>query len=107
MTSDLSADPSVDRAAEPVPTARVDRPFRSDSTAMPVPLAQLLPGQLARFVRADLLDEDSQLLSALGLTQRCRFRVAKAGDPWILQVHGTRIGLSRAVAHRILVLPEP
>ncbi len=107
MTSDLSADPSADTAAASVPTARADRLFRSDSTTMPVPLAQLLPGQLARFVRADLLDDDSQLLAALGLTHRCRFRVAKAGDPWILQVHGTRIGLARAVAHRILVLPEP
>lgn len=73
--------------------------------AEPIPLSQLRPGQCARLHSAAQCEE-CELLCALGLTDRCRFRVCKAGDPWILQVRSTRIGLAASVAKTLLVFPE-
>jgi Fe2+ transport system protein FeoA len=42
-------------------------------------------------------------LLALGLTSTSEFRLCKAGEPCIIQVRSTRIGLARAVARRIMV----
>jgi Fe2+ transport system protein FeoA len=72
----------------------------------PVRLTRLAAGSSARLLTADLVDGDRALLSALGLARGCRFRVCRAGDPWIVQVRSTRIGLADAVARRLLVLPE-
>jgi hypothetical protein len=55
---------------------------------------------------AELAARDCALLRAIGLTDRCLLRVCKIGEPCIVQVRATRIGLSRAVADGILVLPE-
>ncbi|HSC29205.1 MAG TPA: FeoA family protein [Vicinamibacterales bacterium] len=71
----------------------------------PVRLSDLRAGTMARFQHA-LLDRDvSCFLRALGLTQSCEFRLCKNGEPCIVQVRSTRIGLSRAVAGRIFVSP--
>ena len=56
--------------------------------------------------RADLSPQDCALLQALGLTDSCVLRVCKIGEPCIVQVRTTRIGLSRAVADGIFVVPE-
>ena len=74
---------------------------------MPVRLTQLASGALARYHASDLAAEDSAFLRALGLTERCLVRVCKAGEPCIVQVRATRIGLSGTVAEGILVVPEP
>ncbi len=95
MTSPKLANGSADllsRSTEPKSTA--------------VFLSQLQAGQSARLLRADLLCEECDLLHALGMTERCRLRVCKAGNPCIIQVHSTRIGLAEEVAGRILVIPE-
>ncbi len=73
---------------------------------VPVQLTQLTQGSAARLHGADLLADDLALLEALGMTRRCRFRVCKAGDPWIVQVRETRIGLASSVASRLFVVPE-
>jgi Fe2+ transport system protein FeoA len=73
---------------------------------MPVRLSQLSAGQLARLHCAELNAHDCALLQALGLTDRCVMRVCKIGEPCIVQVRATRIGLSRSVADGILVVPE-
>ena len=72
----------------------------------PVRLSELPPGRVARLHMADLAAPDCALLRAIGLTDRCLLRVCKVGEPCIVQVRATRIGLSRAVAHGIFVLPE-
>jgi Fe2+ transport system protein FeoA len=72
----------------------------------PIPLSQLRAGTRARLHAADLTAEDCAFLRALGLTDRCLLRVCKAGEPCIVQVHATRIGLSREVARGLLVIPE-
>lgn len=72
----------------------------------PVRLDELKTGERGQMVRAELVCDDCELLSALGMTDRCKFRVCKAGDPWIVEVNSTRIGLAASVAGRIFVIPE-
>ena len=74
---------------------------------VPVPLSRIAPGEMARFHAAELAPQDCALLRALGLTDQCVMRICKVGEPCIVQVRSTRIGLSRSVADGILVVPEP
>ena len=80
----------------------------TDSALVPAPirLNELKAGQRGQMVRAELFCDDCELLSALGMTDRCKFRVCKAGDPWIVEVNSTRIGLAASVAGQIIVIPE-
>ncbi len=72
----------------------------------PIPLSQLRAGGMARLHSAELASDDCALLKALGLTDRCLLRVCKAGEPCIVEVKATRIGLSRALARGVFVVPE-
>lgn len=72
----------------------------------PVDLTRLPVGAEARFHGSLCERADLQLIEALGLTGQSRLRVCQAGDPWIIQVRSTRIGLAESVARRILVVPE-
>ena len=49
--------------------------------------------------------ESRPFLRALGLIDACEIRLCKSGDPCIVQVRSTRIGLSRAVAQHLIVVP--
>ncbi|HEY8549806.1 MAG TPA: FeoA family protein [Vicinamibacterales bacterium] len=75
-------------------------------SAKPIPLSQLQAGCTARLHSAHLAHEDCALLRALGLTDQCLLRVCKAGEPCIVSVRATRIGLSSAVARGLMVIPE-
>ena len=48
--------------------------------------------------------EACELLNAMGLTDRCRLRVGRAGKTCIVQVASTRLGLSAAMARSIFVV---
>jgi Fe2+ transport system protein FeoA len=72
----------------------------------PVRLSALAPGQMARMHGANLAAHDCALLRALGLTDRCLLRICKIGEPCIVEVRATRIGLARSVADGILVVPQ-
>jgi Fe2+ transport system protein FeoA len=72
----------------------------------PISLCDLAEGQVARFHEARLDAESSHLLRTLGLTKSSLVRLCKAGEPCIVQVRSTRIGLARAVAGLIFVIPE-
>jgi Fe2+ transport system protein FeoA len=82
------------------------RPQLQHAVAAPVRLSDLAPGRRARLLKASLAPQDCALLSALGMTDRCVLRICKVGEPCIVQVQSTRIGLSRAVADGIMVVPE-
>ena len=69
-------------------------------------LSDLTSGQAARLHVTDLAPQDCALLGALGLTDRCVLHICKVGDPCIVRVQSTRIGLARSVADGILVVPE-
>jgi Fe2+ transport system protein FeoA len=72
----------------------------------PVRLSDLAAGCVARLHAANLAPHDCALLRALGLTDDCVLRICQVGEPCIVQVRSTRIGLSKAVARDIYVLPE-
>jgi Fe2+ transport system protein FeoA len=74
-------------------------------SARAIPLSDLRPGALARLHEARLDSEACQWLEGLGLTASCQVRVCQHGEPCIVQVRATRIGLSRSVARGIYVIP--
>lgn len=49
---------------------------------------------------------DRELLRAMGLLEDRQFRVCRCGEPCILQVNTTRLGLSREVADQIMVAAD-
>jgi Fe2+ transport system protein FeoA len=73
-------------------------------TVKPIRLCDLGTGQTARVHHANLDGSTARFLRALGLTNTSEFRLCKAGEPCIIQVRSTRIGLSRGVARQILVV---
>ena len=73
----------------------------------PIPLTRLETGRRARLHQADVDDATRRYLRAVGLTAASEFRLCKAGEPCIIQVRATRIGLSKLLAGRILVVPLP
>lgn len=79
-----------------------------DASVAPVRLSDLEPGRPARFYdHASSLDGEARdLLRALGLTASAIVRVRKRGDPCIVQIRATRIGVSASVAAQILVVPQ-
>ena len=77
-----------------------------DCPLAPVRLCDLEEGCAARFHEASLDAESRDLLRALGLTSSSVVRLCKSGEPCIVQVRSTRIGLSKLVAGQIYVIPE-
>jgi Fe2+ transport system protein FeoA len=74
-------------------------------SAIPVPLTAVPQGTLVTL--HEIRDAKLQvLLRSLGLTQAARLRLCKLGDPCIVQVRATRIGLSRTVAQSVYVVAE-
>lgn len=101
-TFSLEADPEVAVPELPSPAVPQD-------AARPLPLVRLSDleaGQTARLHCAALSAQDCALLRAIGLTDRCVLRICKVGEPCIVQVRATRIGLSRIVADGIMVVPQ-
>jgi Fe2+ transport system protein FeoA len=70
--------------------------------ATTVPLLDLAPGTIA-VLRQVLDDQSRAVLRSLGLTDGARLRICRLGDPCIIQVRSTRIGLSKVVARSIYV----
>jgi Fe2+ transport system protein FeoA len=71
-----------------------------------VPLTTLDAGITARLHTTQLDEDTRSLLRSLGLTDASRVRVCKVGEPFIIQVRSTRIGLSSSVAGNIYVVLE-
>ena len=70
-----------------------------------VRLSDLPEGASATFATADVDGPTARLLGALGFTNDCQLLLCKAGEPFIVRVRDTRVGLSRAVAGAIVVHP--
>lgn len=68
-----------------------------------VTLAQLTGGQRCRVAAMDVNPEEAQLLEAMGLTERCVLCVCRPGEPCIVRINATRLGLAASLARRILV----
>jgi Fe2+ transport system protein FeoA len=67
-----------------------------------IPLSQLRRGDRAIVETTALDDHESRLLSAMGLVDKAEIRVCRAGTPCIVQIEATRLGISAAMAARIL-----
>jgi Fe2+ transport system protein FeoA len=68
-----------------------------------VPLTDLRVGATAQLHEARVDPECRAWLRALGLTDASTLRVCKHGDPCIIDVRSTRIGLSHSVASSLFV----
>lgn len=66
-------------------------------------LADLPVGSTARLSCQELSEGEACLLAAMGMTEGCRLKVRTSGDPCIVEVRSTRIGLARSVAVRLVV----
>jgi Fe2+ transport system protein FeoA len=80
-------------------------PRESTSLRSVIPLSDLRTGDTARVHQANLDVNVARFLRAVGLTNVSEFRLCKPGEPCIIQVRSTRIGLSRDVARNIFVVP--
>jgi len=72
---------------------------------LPVPLCSVRAGCRARICECRLDEDDRELLAAMGLTSNRTLRVCRAGEPCIVRIGVTRLGIPRAVARRVLVAP--
>jgi Fe2+ transport system protein FeoA len=72
-----------------------------------VRLSELDAGHSGRLDAPDVADGERGLLAAMGLTEGSRVVVRQSGDPCIVEVRSTRIGLARRLAHRLRVRREP
>lgn len=71
-----------------------------------IPLTQVAVGRVARLHGRDLGRAEACLLAAMGLTEGSPLVVRADGDPCIVEVRATRIGLARRLAERMLVRVE-
>jgi Fe2+ transport system protein FeoA len=76
------------------------------SAVAAVPLTTVAAGASVR-LHAVQCEESRPHLRALGLVDASELRVCKTGDPCIVQVRTTRIGLSRNIAAQVLVVSDP
>ena len=75
-------------------------------TSATVPLSTLEAGTEGHLSDTSLDADTRSLLRSLGLTDLSRLRVCKSGEPCIIQVRTTRIGLSNTVANKIYVVVD-
>lgn len=76
-----------------------------DTSQGVVRLADVEAGTTGRMSDARLEPGSRALLRALGLTDGSVLRVCKQGEPCVVQVRTTRIGLSSRVARDVFILP--
>jgi Fe2+ transport system protein FeoA len=75
-------------------------------TEQPVPLVRLdqLPPRVCAVVRSvETDDEDTNRLKTLGVCLGRRVELVRAGNPLILKIFGSRLGLSAELAARVRV----
>lgn len=90
----------------PAPQAALSpRVLVRDRAFVGVPLSTLKPGDRARLHASGMRCESCDLLNAMGLVEDCEIRVCKVGEPCIVQVHETRLGIPARLAREILVRP--
>ena len=69
------------------------------------PLSSLRPMRVAVIERVDEDHDHADRLKSLGLCVGRKLQVVKTGDPLILRVLGSRLGLSARLADRVFVTP--
>lgn len=69
----------------------------------PIRLSELNPQVCAIVRRLEIDDEDMSRLKTLGICIGRQVEVARKGDPTILRVFGSRLGVARALTERVWV----
>lgn len=70
-------------------------------------LSDLPAGALCRVDAVSLEPEHAARMAGLGISAGRQVRVVRAGEPLVVQVYGSRIGLAQALARHIIVKAEP
>ena len=68
-----------------------------------IPLSQLGERDLAAVHVSELENDEKEALEAMGLHEDTTFELCQQGQPCIIQVEATRLGLSRELTSRIMV----
>ncbi|MGA2220319.1 MAG: FeoA family protein [Verrucomicrobiia bacterium] len=80
------------------------------TTALPITepfvrLGELQPKVCAVVRRIETEDDSMERLKALGICIGRQVELVKRGDPLIVRVYGSRLGISARLANRVLVEP--
>ena len=78
----------------------------TDESAGHVLLTSLSQGDCAVVVAMDIAEADQKRLQVMGVCPGRDVWVVKKGDPWIVRVMGTRIGISESIASSVYVVPN-
>ncbi|MCB1008555.1 MAG: ferrous iron transport protein A [Acidobacteria bacterium] len=89
-----------------MPERSEDLARASEGRLAVVRLVDLPCGVVARLEACELPPFEAKLLAAMGLALGSRLVVRAQGDPTIVEVRATRIGLARSVAERLAATPE-
>ncbi len=73
--------------------------------AATVPLTDLPAGRCGWVVDVEAAGEDTERLKVMGVCSGRKVRLVRRGDPMILCVWGTRVGVSRRLAQQVYVQP--
>jgi len=87
-------------SSAPTPTAT---PLPATPGTRILPLHTLTPGYCGMVKRIDSPDADSERLKAMGVCIGRKVEVLKPGDPLIIRVLGSRLGLSARLAMEVHV----
>ncbi|MEE2907819.1 MAG: FeoA family protein [Planctomycetota bacterium] len=68
-------------------------------------LSELCAGAEGILLDADSQNSEGPLLRAMGLEPGQRVRIARQGEPCIVEVRGARIGLSSDLSRQVQVTP--
>ncbi|MBL1217821.1 MAG: ferrous iron transport protein A [Planctomycetes bacterium] len=98
----MISDSASSQTPEPQPASQ----GKADEKLRVCQLSDLRAGECAHMQYADLQCDECDLLHALGMTDRCKLSVRKTGNPCIVQVGATRIGLAQSVSSKITVIPD-
>jgi Fe2+ transport system protein FeoA len=93
--------------ARPLNGVHADRTGRGGSAAKNgvVSLAELPTGSVATLAGSLLPEEDRRLLAAMGLSDHSPVRICRQGEPCIVEVRTTRVGIARSIAERLHAEP--
>ncbi|MBO6739870.1 MAG: ferrous iron transport protein A [Phycisphaerales bacterium] len=88
-----------------------DRTASIEPKPASIPLTQLARGQRATVNAANLDEQDSRMIRAMGLRPDASVQMCRLGEPCIVSLSGAcgggcRIGLAKDIASRVLVTPH-
>lgn len=88
-----------------------DRTASIEPKPASIPLTQLARGQRATVNTANLDEQDSRMIRAMGLRPEASVQMCRLGEPCIVSLSGAcgggcRIGLAKDIASRVLVTPH-